>query len=325
MTQGLNLRRLASTNLRNILSYLPVLHLIPRPNRPNGISLIIRNRNEEWIDLSLISVKDFADEIVIADASTDDTPQRIEKLAREYNLNVKIIRIEDKSNSPLSDGRIYTYQSNLALKNTTYSWIFKWDADFIARTSGPYDIKKLREKLLSLDPRKYYLIYLSFVNLHCDLFHTYPGGVGPSKEAHIFTYSRGLVFKDTGRFERLLIPKYYKPLWIKEIYVFHLGTVKSAKRILYRKYWTDWRECGDYNRFPTLIDYIKFRLKTDYNIDDLSEGEKIVVKEVCKNAIPYDVQKYGDYPDVLKKELANPKYLLIYDKKGKLIGRNDIL
>jgi hypothetical protein len=325
MIQKSNLRKMTSCALRNALSYLPKLHLVPKPDRPNGISLIVRNKNEEWIELSLISIKDFADEIIIVDTSTDDTPKRIEKLAKEYALNVKFIRIEDRSGSLLSDGNTYTYQSNLALKNTSYRWIFKWDSDFIARTSGPYNIKKLREKILNLDPSKYYMVYLSFVNLHCDIFHTYPGGVGLSREAHLFTYSPNLQFKNIGRFERLSLPMYYKPLYINEIYIFHLATVKNARRLLFRRYWTDWREANDYNRFPTLIDYVKYRLKLDYGVTDLFEGEKIVVKEICKNAIPYDRQKYGDYPEVLKDELSNPKYLLIYDEAGRLLGRNDIL
>jgi glycosyltransferase involved in cell wall biosynthesis len=319
------IRKLASFTVRNVLSYLPKFHLIPLPNRPNGISLCVRTKNDEWIDLSLKSVKEFADEIVVVDASTDDTPQRIRRVAEEYDINLKLIKIEDRSGSPLSDGETYTYQSNLALKNTNYRWIFKWDGDFIARTSGPYNIKKLRERILKLDPSRYYMIYLSYVNLYGDLFHTIPGGVRLSSEAHLFTYSPVLEFKNVGRFERLSLPKYYKPIFIKEIYIFHLAMVKSSRYILYRRYWTDWREVNDYNSFPTLIDYIKYRLKLDYGISDLSEGEKIVVKELCKKLIPYDKQKYGDYPDVLKDELSNPRYLIIYDENGKIIGRNDIL
>jgi glycosyltransferase involved in cell wall biosynthesis len=320
----LTLRKFVSLTVRNTLCYLPRLHLISFPNRPNGISLCIRTKNEEWIDLSLRSVKEFADEIVIADTSTDDTPKRIRKVAEEYNLNVKFICLKDNSASPMSDTETYTYQSNLALRNTTYRWIFKWDGDFVARTSGPCDIKKLRERILKLDPSKYYMIHLSYVNLHGDLFHTTPQGIGLSSEAHLFTYSPTLEFKNMRRFERLSLPKYYKPLYIKDIYVFHLATVKSSKYILYRRYWTDWREVNDYRRFPTLTDYVKYRLELDYGTSDLSEGEKIVVNGFCKKLIPYDKQKYGDYPELLKDELANPRYLVIYEG-GKVIGRNDTL
>jgi hypothetical protein len=45
--------------------------------------------------------------------------------------------------------------------------------------------------------------------------------------------------------------------------------------------------------------------------------------EICKTVIPYDKMKCGDYPDLLKRQLENPKYKLIYEK-GKIIGRNDV-
>jgi glycosyltransferase involved in cell wall biosynthesis len=316
------LKKFVSLAIRNILCYLPSLHLIPFPDRPNGISLCIRTKNEEWIDLSLRSVKGFADEIIVVDTSTDDTPQRIRSIAEEYNLNIKLICMKDNSGSPMSDTETHTQQSNLALRNTTYRWIFKWDGDFIARTSGEYDIKKLRNKILKLNPTKYYMIFLSYVNLYGDLFHTIPGGVGVSKEAHLFTYSPFLEFKNVGRFERLKLPKYYKPLWINDIYIFHLAAVKSSRYILYRRYWTDWREVNDYSRFPTLTDYVKYRLSLDYGISNLVEGEKVILKELCQRLVPYDKEKYGDYPEVLKEELANPRYLMVY-RDGKIIGRKE--
>jgi hypothetical protein len=65
-------------------------------------------------------------------------------------------------------------------------------------------------------------------------------------------------------------------------------------------------------------------LKLDYGVSDLSEGEKIIVKKLCQKLIPYDKQRYGDYPELLKDELENPKYRVVY-KDGKIIGRNDVL
>ncbi|MEM1557334.1 MAG: hypothetical protein QXG12_01880, partial [Thermoproteota archaeon] len=73
-----------------------------------------------------------------------------------------------------------------------------------------------------------YMVYLSFVNLHCDVFHTIPGGVGLSGEAHLFTYSKNLEFKKVKGFARLELPKYYKPLYINDVFIFHLATVKNS-------------------------------------------------------------------------------------------------
>ena len=53
---------------------------------------MIRTRNEEeWIELSLLSIKDFADEIVVVDASSDRTPEIVEDTASKYDLNLKFI------------------------------------------------------------------------------------------------------------------------------------------------------------------------------------------------------------------------------------------
>ena len=55
-----------AVRLGNTLCYLPYIGWVPKPSRKNGISVMIRTRNEEeWIELSLLSIKDFADEIVV--------------------------------------------------------------------------------------------------------------------------------------------------------------------------------------------------------------------------------------------------------------------
>ena len=45
---------------------------------------------------------------------------------------------------------------------------------------------------------------------------------------------------------------------------------------------------------------------------------------LCKSLVPYDKNQFGYYPELLKKELENPRYKVIY-KDGKTIGRNDTL
>ena len=49
--------------LRKILSYAPVLGLVPHPSRrPQGISAVVRVKNEEeWIEPCLLSVSDAVD------------------------------------------------------------------------------------------------------------------------------------------------------------------------------------------------------------------------------------------------------------------------
>ena len=128
---------------------------------------MIRTRNEEeWIELSLLSIKDFADEIVVVDASTDRTPEIVENTASKYDLNLKLISYNPIYPDTFSLRAVdYINQSNIALKNTSFRWVLRWDGDFVARTSGEFSITRLREKILNLNPNVYYTIYPPVVHL----------------------------------------------------------------------------------------------------------------------------------------------------------------
>ena len=79
-----------SNAIRNsIVGVRAGLGLLPRVDRPNCVSTLMRVRDEEWwIEPSILSVKDLVNEYVIMDASTDRTPEIIERLRRDYRLNI---------------------------------------------------------------------------------------------------------------------------------------------------------------------------------------------------------------------------------------------
>lgn len=319
----MNIKQLFGTTLRSFLCYLPYINVIPKPYklRKDGISAMIRTKNEEdWIELSILSIKDFADEIIIIDASTDNTPNIIEKVKKEHNLNIRLIRYEDKDKLPTGDS--YTEQSNIALKNTQYRWILRWDGDMVARTDGENSILNLKRKLMELDNKKYYIIFFSQIILSMDVFHCLKNSP-IHREGWLHTYSPNLVYKNMGRFEELQVPIYYKRVELKEIYGFHCN-IKSAERMFLRSFWTDWRDEGEYTKFPKLEDYVKSKIREKYNTEDINEAIKIQLKKYINELVPYDSKKYGDYPKLLKEYLKNPKYKVIY-KDGKPIGRNDII
>jgi len=256
-------------------SYLPCIGLVKRPpRRPNGVSVIVRSCNDEWIEYSLKSIRDFADEIIVVDASTDNTPEKIEKLAEEEGPKIKLLHWNIPMKSYMGDTETHVYQSNIGLRYANYRWAVIWDGDHIAFTSGNNNILRLKEFLLSLDPKKYYQVHVKFIDLHGDLFHTIKGGIHIRLESFAFTWSPNLKFYDKGRFERMDFPLYYRRILLPRIHVVHLVTVKNAKYLLYRRYWTDWREMRDFQRFPTLQEYIKYRLKTDFNITSEEDGIK---------------------------------------------------
>jgi len=313
----------AKVAVGHALCYLPYIGLIPKPSRKNGISVRITVKNEEeWIGLNLISIKDFADEIVIVDVSTDKTPEIIEKVAAKYNLNLKLIHYEpDQATGTAGE---HAEHANTTLKNTNFRWVLWWEGDYIAKKS----IMDLKKEILSLNPNIYYAISLPAINLEGDIFHQIRDGM-LNIQSRSHTYSDALRYVTKEGFESLHIPLYYKSsyeyIFKKQYHVFHMSSLKSAERILFRKFWIKWRELGNYNKFPTLDDYVVYRIKKDWDIDNFDEAARYHMNKIfCKSLVPYNKERFGDYPELLKEELKNPKYKVIY-KDGEIIGRNDTL
>ena len=122
--------------LSKVCNLFRIFHKIPQ--RKEGISVMMRVKNEEnWIGLSLRSLKAFADEVVIIDnGSTDNTVKEINKVIPDLPFNVIIER------NPSYD---ICEISNRALALTSFRWIVRWDGDFIAYTSGERNIIGLRK------------------------------------------------------------------------------------------------------------------------------------------------------------------------------------
>jgi glycosyltransferase involved in cell wall biosynthesis len=313
--------------LRYCLSFLPKFGLVkPPPGKPNGVSVLVRSCNDEWIVPSLMSIKDFADEIVVVDASTDDTPAKVKEFARREGLKkISFIHMGLPLESYLGgDTETHAYHSNVGLRFARFRWIVVWDADFVAYTSGPNNIMELKKFLLELDPSIYYRVHVGFIYLDGDFFHIRPGGFRIRREPFAFTWSPKVRYYDGGRFEMMAFPLYYRRLLVPKIYAVHLATVKEAKYLLYRKYWTDWRELRDFQRFPRLEDYVKYRLKADYNIESEEDGIRMAFAELAKSLVRCNYL-LKNCPEVLKEELENPRYRILYDENGKIIGRNDIV
>lgn len=301
------------------------LGAISKSHRENGISVIMRTRNdEEWLDLSLLSIKEFADEIIIIDrSSTNSTSKIVNSLVEKNFENITFI---DCRESPLvspDSTQVLTKDRNEGLKRTHFRNIVLWGPDVVAKTSEKHDIRELRSRILNLNPKIPYVVFLPLVNLDGDLFHQQKN-VKISDEARCATYSHSIRFINTGRLEVFHIPLYFKPIHVNEIHAFHLNTVKSAKRLLFRHFWSDWNELGDNVKFPNLDDYIKYRIKKDWGINNFDDAAKYYVRCLCKSLVPYNKQKFGNYPDLLRDTLRRPKYRVIYEH-GEIVGRDDVL
>jgi glycosyltransferase involved in cell wall biosynthesis len=273
----------------------------------------MRVKNEvDWITPSFQSIKGVADEIKIVDnGSTDGTYQVLQQIASSNTKLVSLWRRDDPDLCSLS---------NLVLDHTNFRWIFRWDGDMVAHTSGNNTIFHLRDRILSLDPRYYYLIYLRHINLSGDLLHQNPEEMVHVEE-YIHTYSNRARYVHPGRFEAIKVPKYYRVLFWYEPYGFHVD-VKPARRTLLRYFWEDWMELKDYQKYPTLEEYVNKKIEIEFGTTSWEEADKICVQKTFQNHIRFNQELFGPYPDLLHDHLESHKYELIY-KDGKIVGRDE--
>ena len=305
-TKAQNLRYFLSIPANLVQLFIPTLKL------KNGISVMIRAKDEEeWIAKSLLSLNEFADEVVVVNNnSTDRTLTEIEQVKKQ--LNYKLI-VEDEQSDDICK------VSNHALSLTSYRWIFRWDSDFIAYTSDNRNIKLLREYLLSLNPKKHYLIFPLTFSFAGDLFHV-KTGKETNSEGYVHTSHPKLRYVKKGKFESLQFPFFFKIKRLKEIYFVHIGSAKSLNKLLYRFFWLFWLKERD--KFATIDEYIDYISKEKWN--GLSP-EKIAIQKFKDLILPirkYDIKEFGEYPEIMKEEVANPSYKIIY-KNRKPFSRID--
>ena len=290
--------------LRSFASYLPAIGLYQAvPQRPQGISIYMRVKDErDWIAASVASIKNIADEIIIVDnGSEDGTYEILQELAQKGKGLIKLSKRPELHHCDLS---------NFALEQTSFRWVFRWDGDMVAHTDGNHPIAELRARILALNPNRHYLIYLRHINLSGDLFHQDPQEMVHIEE-YIHTFSRSAFFIHPGRFEAVKFPLCYKPLFWYEPYVFHVN-IKPARRMLLRYFWEDWMELKDYIRYPTLEDYVRTHMTEEFNTSQWEEAENRCVNKILKDHIPFDQERFGPYPELLKPLLDDPKYRIQY-------------
>ena len=306
---------------QNIVYYvskrLNVFHVLHRiPKRKEGISVMMRVKNEEeWIGLSLRSLSCFADEVIIVDnASTDNTLKEIEKV--RPNVPFKLIVKKD-------DSRDICKVSNRALSLTSYNWIERWDADFIAFTSGERNIIHLRKYLLSLKKKNYYQVYPILINFSYDLSHVHKNHILHS-EGYIHTYHPSAKYKKRGVFEFLRVPLFFLVKRVYTVHFVHTGTSKCIEKLLYRYYWLVWIKDSRTKEPNGIIKYIRKTAKKEWDTEDLGQ----IIREIFNEQRPflqkYEKDKYVEYPELLQSKIVNPKYKILY-KNDKPYMRNDMV
>ena len=300
--------------LRHVLSYAPSLGLVQRPDRPVGISVFVRVKDEaDWITMSLQSLQGFADEIIIVDnGSTDGTPELIGKAMETSRIPMVLHE---------KPGLGYLDVSNFALDQARYSWGFNWDGDFVGHTSGEHALPILRERILRLNRRRYFMIYLRLINLAGDLGHQ-DARERVHCEEYIHTRSPAARFVHDATFEAIRVPKYYQSLFWYEPYVFHVN-VKPVRRLFLRQFWDEWLGGKDFERFPGIEVFAQSRFRDVYGVDSWDEAQRLFFQAYGNHLVPFDAATYGDLPELLRQAAGEAKYRLI-EEGGRIVGRNDL-
>ncbi len=297
--------------------------------RKEGISVLVACQNEEaTLALCVISFLDFADEIIIVDNGSTDNSKRISlDLQGKYPEKIKFYDVPQLQD--LYQNRQY------ALSKSSYTWVVRADADFVAYTHSEYAIHHFRNFLLR---QKNIWRPLSFgaplPNLMADFWHTGkerssiqlgphdPGRYVPppitGPTLRVYRVFPGFRFMRLGRWEgtsfnRLLRwrrKELDKPLWM------HCN-IKSDRNYLFRSERTNWRQLGDFKRYPTLESFVQASIKQKYQTVDIDEAAEIYLQNYVYPFLQrYDPQKFYPYPRLVKDQMDKNCIYKITERDG---------
>jgi len=285
--------------------------------RRNGISVLIPTQNEEAVvALCVLSFLEFGDELIAVDnGSTDRTKEIVKDLESVYPKRIKFFDVPELPD--LYQNRQY------AFSKSSYRWVVRADSDYVAYTDGEYSILRFREKLLSQKRSFLPKVYaVPQVNVTGDFWHTglerKPGGLAPGDPGRyvpppvsppmlrIYEVFPGFRFQRLGRWEGVRFSymlgkikvKIEHPLWM------HCN-LKSSRSYLFRSERTNWRELGDYARYPTLESYVRQAIQHKYGTQDIDEAaEHYLRRSVYPFLQPYDPDEYYVYPRLVQEQMG---------------------
>lgn len=298
--------------------------------RKDGISVLIACQNEEaTLALCVISFLDFADEIILVDnGSTDKSKEIARDMQSTYKQKIKFYDVPELSD--LYQNRQY------ALSKSSFTWVVRADADFIAYTQGEFAIDHFRNHLLQQKnlwrPQSY---GAPLPNLMVDFWHTgkerTSSQLGPQEPGRyvpppitpptlrVYKVFPGFRFKRLGRWEgtsfnrllRWMRIELDRPLWM------HCN-IKSARSYLFRSERTNWRQLGDFKRYPTLESYIRQIIRQNYHTNDLDQAAEIYLQH---NVYPYlekyDPGRYYPYPSLVREQMARNSIYILNEVNGR--------
>jgi glycosyltransferase involved in cell wall biosynthesis len=279
-----------------------------------GITAVVAARDEAYtIDFCLLGLIGFADQIVCIDnGSTDATLQKMKSFRSEHGDRVDV-EVVSMPGALLGECR------EEGLRRTRRQWHLRWDADMVAKTSGPESILQLRERVLrDQRPRT---IQLPRTNLIGDLHHTVRlSPVVDPGEPILARFGRQLQYREFGRFDALRVPLHYRQTAEPGRHYFHLAGLKSDENLIHRFHYFAWREAvnrAGSDLDPGLRTLEEFKQRRNLELFGTNEPRSLKFRyqrQLSYHLTAFDAQRYGDYPEVLREELSRPeqRFTIVY-------------
>ncbi|GAI37359.1 unnamed protein product, partial [marine sediment metagenome] len=102
--------------------------------------------------------------------------------------------------------------------------------------------------------------------------------------------------------------------------------IKSVMDYFYRSERTNWREHGDFNKYPTLDSYVRSIIKGKYGTDDIEKACDIYMqKDFYPYLEKYDPEKYYPYPKLIEEQMRKNPIYKIKKKDGRFDREKEVI
>lgn len=277
----------SNSNLSNWRYYFKSRHKNPSLTNGDVACIMCTWMEEKMVPLALESSKDFVSRYIVVDKAGGTVPV-IESCRDKWDLDMEIYVKPEMS---LRECRAF------ALTRIDEPWILIQDGDEVFHTDGPNSIHGLRKFMDRSN-----IILTTPMNYLCgDVWHT--NSDYPQQPHHMFLYHNNGTLREPGLQRDLPIMNGWK-IYLGTPYKFNC-LIKSPKRMYLRQFWNEWcHHTQKYLRYPNIEEYVTEEL----GIDIETEVEKWY-KEYIRSLIPYDEERWGYYPKVIRDYMKNVREL----------------
>lgn len=294
-----------------------------RRPQEEGISCVMRVKDEaDWVRLSILSIREFADEIIFVDnGSTDGSLQMARELKDDYGLKkLKIFTFPEIDGVKVRTADLY----NFAFGQATKTWVFKWDGDFIARTDQLFSIMELKD-LWGEYRHRADVFRIGGPNLFGDHLHYFygpPDDIEFCFERYLFR-NRRWTHKMAPHYEILVLKAHRRIMHLgpmanpddRRIYFFHLKGLKPDEKIAGRATLSLWWKFRQEN--PGSPKTYNQWLAEYWGTDDKEEQIRKCMGLFFESGRIRRYEKiggdWGEYPTLMKPYLKQPRYEVGYE------------